>query len=74
MQQKFLISGKNAEVSRTLGVCHVTHVFFGSSLSKIVPRFITVGYMVKILEWEGLFGPPSPQSVSSSKKAHPEQG
>ena len=26
---------KNAEVSRILGLCHVTYVFFGSSLGKI---------------------------------------
>ena len=26
---------KNADVSRTLGVCHVTFMFFGSSLGKV---------------------------------------
>ena len=26
---------KNADVSRTQGVCHVIHIFFGSSLGKI---------------------------------------
>ena len=26
---------KNADVSRTQGVCHVIHVFFGSSLGKL---------------------------------------
>ena len=26
---------KNADVSRTHGVCHVIHIFFGSSLGKI---------------------------------------
>ena len=26
---------KNADVSRTKGVCHVTHIFFGSSLGKV---------------------------------------
>ena len=25
---------KNADVSRSQGVCHVTHIFFGSSLGK----------------------------------------
>ena len=27
--------GKNADVSRTQGVCHVIHMFFGSYLSKV---------------------------------------
>ena len=26
---------KNADVNRTQGVCHVIHVFFGSSLGKV---------------------------------------
>ena len=26
---------KNADVSRTQGVCHVIHIFFGSSLAKV---------------------------------------
>ena len=26
---------KNADVSRTQGVCHVVHIFFGSSLYKV---------------------------------------
>ena len=26
---------KNADVSRSQGVCHVIHIFFGSSLGKI---------------------------------------
>ena len=26
---------KNADVSRTQGVCHVIHIFFGSSLGKV---------------------------------------
>ena len=33
---QFVISGeKNAYVSRNQGVCHVIHVFFGSSLGKV---------------------------------------
>ena len=33
---KFLISGeKNADFSRTQGVCHVIHIFFESFLGKI---------------------------------------
>ena len=27
--------GKNADVSRTQRVCHVIHILFGSSLSKV---------------------------------------
>ena len=26
---------ENADVSRTQGVCHVIHIFFGSSLGKV---------------------------------------
>ena len=26
---------KNADVSRNQGVCHVVHIFFGSSLGKV---------------------------------------
>ena len=26
---------KNVDVSRTQGVCHVIHIFFGSSLGKV---------------------------------------
>ena len=26
---------KNADVSRTQGLCHVIHIFFGSSLGKV---------------------------------------
>ena len=26
---------KNADVNRTQGVCHVIHIFFGSSLGKV---------------------------------------
>ena len=26
---------KNADVSRTQGVCHMIHIFFGSSLGKV---------------------------------------
>ena len=26
---------KNADISRTLGVCHVIHIFFGSSLGEV---------------------------------------
>ena len=26
---------KNADVSRTQGVCHLIHIFFGSSLGKV---------------------------------------
>ena len=33
---KFVDSrSKNADVSRTQGVCHVIHMFFGSSLGKV---------------------------------------
>ena len=28
-------SWKNADVSRTQGVCHMIHIFFGSSLGKV---------------------------------------
>ena len=31
----FIIGEKNADVSRTQGVCHVIHIFFGSSLGKV---------------------------------------
>ena len=39
---------KNADVSRTQRVCHVIHIFFGSSLGKEVitmPSFSIVGYV-----------------------------
>ena len=60
------------------GVCHVIHIFFGSSLGKVkLPSFIIVGYM-----WQPHPLPPHPprpprpprpsSSVSSSEKAHPE--
>ena len=29
------LSWKNADVSRTQGVCHVIYIFFGSSLGKV---------------------------------------
>ena len=49
----FLISGENmlmADVSITQGVCHVIHIFFGSSLAKVeLPSFIIVGYVWQIL-------------------------
>ena len=35
IKQKLQISGKNADVGRTQGVCHVIYSFFGSSLGKI---------------------------------------
>ena len=45
----FLFSGENmlmADVSITQGVCHVIHIFFGSSLAKVeLPSFIIVGYV-----------------------------
>ena len=45
----FLISGEKtlmADVNITQGVCHVIHIFFGSSLAKVeLPSFIIVGYV-----------------------------
>ena len=54
----------NAHMSRTQGVCHVIHIFFGSSLGKVginVPRCIIVGYVKQILgrRWPFCF-PPHP--------------
>ena len=41
---------KNADVIRTQGVCHVIHIFFGSSLDQVkLPSFIIVGYAWKVL-------------------------
>ena len=65
---------KNADVSRTHGMCHVIHlfflIFFGWDI--IVPSFIIVGHVWQIL-WKGsLFAPVPRQSLSSPKKAHPK--
>ena len=35
---------KNADANRSQGVCHVIHIFFGSSLGK-VQSFIIIGYV-----------------------------
>ena len=35
IKQKLRISGKNADVGRTQGVCHGIYTFFGSFLGKI---------------------------------------
>ena len=49
---------KNADVSRTQGVCHVIHIFFECSLGKVkLPSFIIVGYLWQILGRGDLFGP-----------------
>ena len=45
--QYLAISGNN-DVSRTQGMCHVIHIDFGSSLSKILlclPGFIIIRYV-----------------------------
>ena len=34
-QNTMIFVGKNVDFSRTQGVCHVIHIFFGSSLGKI---------------------------------------
>ena len=47
---------KNADVSRTQGLCRMNYVFFGSSLDMTVPSFINVGYVLQILE-RGAFPP-----------------
>ena len=59
--QNFLVSGeKNSDVSKTQGVCHVTHIFFliffrhGMS----VPSFIIVGYVRQTLDKWAFLGPP----------------
>ena len=46
---------KNADVSRTQGVFHVTYVFFGSFLDMLqLPSFINVEYVSQILDrWGG---------------------
>ena len=50
---------KDADVSRTQGVCNVIHIFFGSSLGKVqLSSFITVGYVWQILGSWGSFWPP----------------
>ena len=69
---------KNADVSRTHSMCHMIHIFFGSSLGgATVPSFIIVGYVWQILGM-GAFLSPSPpppsKSMSSPEKAHPEEG
>ena len=35
IEQNLLIIGKNADVSRTQGLCHVIYIVFGSSLGKV---------------------------------------
>ena len=54
--------GKNADVSRTQVVCHVIHIFFGSSLGKVYhsPIFIIVGYVSQILGRGVFLLPPPP--------------
>ena len=34
-QNAMIFVGKNVDFSRTQGVCHVIHIFFGSSLGEI---------------------------------------
>ena len=54
---------KNADVSRTQGVCHVIHIFFGSPLGKFRHcRICATDFRP----------PPPPPSVSSPEKADPE--
>ena len=36
---------KNADVSRTQGVCYVIYILFRSSLGITVPSFIILGYV-----------------------------
>ena len=59
---QFLV--KNSDVSRTQGMCHVIHIDFGSSLSKILlclPGFIIIRYVWQNLGKGGLFDPhPAP--------------
>ena len=50
---------KNTDVSRTQGVYHVINIVWGTSLGKILPSFIIVGYVWEILG-RGVFLPPSP--------------
>ena len=51
-------------------VCHVIHIFLGSSLGITVPSFILVGYVCQIFGRRGLFAPPPtpPLSVSAPKR------
>ena len=58
---------KNADVSKTQGMCHVILIVFGTSLGKV---FIIVGYMWQIVGMGGPFW--TPESVSSPEKAHSE--
>ena len=63
---------KNADVSRTQGVCQVIYIifwiFFRSGIT--VPSIIYVGYVWQILG-KGDLSPPPP-SLSSPENAHPE--
>ena len=64
---------KNTDVSTIQGVCHMAHIFFGSSLGKVwLPSFTIVRYVWQILGRGGGGGILPPSSMSSLEKAHPE--
>ena len=66
---------KNADVSRTQVVCHVIHISFWIFFRKgiTVPSFIILGCLTDFREGRGFLPtPPTPTSVNSLEKAHPE--
>ena len=70
---------KNADVNRTHGICHVIHIFFGSSSGKVQLKFQLKAKFhhcricLTDFRIDVGFADPSP-TVSQSEKAHPEQG
>ena len=65
-------SGKNADVSRTHGLCHVINIFLGSFLGKVqLCKVSLLQDMCDRFQEGGDFLHPS--SVSSPEKNHSEQ-
>ena len=61
---------KNDDVSRIQGVCHVIHIFLGSSLGKVkLPIFIFLGYAWQVLMKRDLLG-PFPSMTTPEKTQH----
>ena len=55
---------RNADISRTPGVCHVIQILFGSSLDKVyLPSFIIVGYVWQISRSGVFFAPVHPREA-----------
>ena len=63
---------KNADDSKTQGVCHVIHVFFKSSLGNKCAKSHHCRICVTDFRRDLFAHPPPPTSMSCPEKAHPE--